>query len=60
MMALIVFLADLYVPLMSGEGTKPNRLFDASTDTLKIYFAFFSLCLGSNVYSMTPQYHFEM
>lgn len=37
-MALIVFLADLYIPLMSGDGRKPNQLFDALTFTLKIYF----------------------
>lgn len=60
MRALIVFLADLYVPLAPGDGRKPNQLFDALTYTLKIYFAFFSLCLGSNVYSMTPEHHFEM
>lgn len=59
-MAPIVFLADLYVPLTSGDGRKPNQLFDALTYTLKIYFTFFSLCLGSNVYSMTPEHHFEM
>lgn len=59
MMTLIVFLADLYVPLTSGDGSKPNQLFDALTYTLQMYFAFFSLCLGSNVYFMTPEHHFE-